>query len=302
MDRISIIIPCYNEQECLPFLYESINKLSILMKDQNFEFIFVDDGSCDETLSIILDKTDVDSRVKYLAFTKNFGKEAAMYAGLINSKGDYVVIIDADIQHPIELIQEMYSSIINEGYDCVAARRINRKGESIIRSLCTRGFYRILNTISNMQIADGESDFRLMTRQMVDAILSMEEYNRFSKGIFSWVGFKTKWIDYKNIERIAGNSKWSYWNLLSYSIDGIMSFSTKPLKILSLIGIILCILSFVLIAFVIIKTLIWGDNTQGWPSLACIIMFIGGIQIFLMSIIGQYLSYIYLETKKDPYI
>ena len=297
MKCIDIVVPCYNEEEVLPLFYKEIDKVCKKMKNVDFKFIFVDDGSKDKTLSVLKKMNEKDSRVKYISFSRNFGKEAAMYAGLKNSTGDYVAIMDADLQDPPILIKEMYDSIVNEGYDCVATRRVTRKGEPIIRSFFARMFYKIINKISKADIVDGARDFRLMTRQMVDAIVSMEEYNRFSKGIFGWIGFKTKWLEYENVERAAGETKWSFFKLLLYSIEGIVAFSTFPLSLTFIIGILFCLFA---IVFIIVRTLIFGDATSGWPSLVCIMFFISGIQLCCMGILGQYLSKTYLETKKRP--
>ena len=297
MKCIDIVVPCYNEEEVLPLFYKEIDKVCKKMKNVDFKFIFVDDVSKDKTLSVLKKMNEKDSRVKYISFSRNFGKEAAMYAGLKNSTGDYVAIMDADLQDPPILIKEMYDSIVNEGYDCVATRRVTRKGEPIIRSFFARMFYKIINKISKADIVDGARDFRLMTRQMVDAIVSMEEYNRFSKGIFGWIGFKTKWLEYENVERAAGETKWSFFKLLLYSIEGIVAFSTFPLSLTFIIGILFCLFA---IVFIIVRTLIFGDATSGWPSLVCIMFFISGIQLCCMGILGQYLSKTYLETKKRP--
>jgi glucosyltransferase len=300
MDKLSIIVPCYNEQETLPYLYYALKKISSEMEEQEFEFILINDGSKDNTLDLIIEIANMDSRIKYISFSRNFGKEAAMYAGLENASGDYIAVIDADMQDPPSMIPEMYHSIITEGYDCVAARRTNRDGEPHIRSFCAKIFYKLINKISNLSIVEGARDFRLMTRQMVNAIISMGEYNRFSKGIFDWVGFETKWIDYNRTERVAGKSKWSFWKLLIYAIEGIVDFSTKPLAIASLSGLIFCIIAFILICVIIIKTLIFGDAVSGWPSLICIICLIGGVQLFCTGILGQYLARAYLEIKQRP--
>lgn len=300
MELISIIVPCYNEEASLPFFYEEIIKVTSKMISVNFEFLFINDGSKDSTLNIIEDLANIDDRVKYISFSRNFGKESAIYAGLENSSGDYVCMMDADLQDPPYLLNEMYSILKNENYDCIATRRKDRKGEPIIRSYFAKKFYKLINKISKADIVDGARDFRLMTRQMVDAILEMPEYNRFSKGIFGWVGFNTKWISYENIDRVAGETKWSFWSLLLYAIDGIIAFSTAPLSIAAIIGVLFCIISLIMIIIIISKTLIWGDPTNGWPSLACIIIFIGGLQLFCIGILGQYMSKMYLETKKRP--
>lgn len=300
MGKISLIIPCYNEEESLIFLYKALCDVAKIMKDQNFEFIFVDDGSTDNTIKVIKEFSIKDGRVRYISFSRNFGKEAAMYAGLEASKGDFVAIMDADMQDPPSLLPEMYTYVENGEYDSVATRRVTRDGEPLIRSFFARQFYKIINKISNADIVDGARDFRLMSRQMVDAILSLKEYNRFSKGIYGWVGFKTKWIPFKNIERIAGETKWSFWKLFIYSLEGIVAFSTKPLAIASILGILLCVVSFLFIIYTIIKTIIFKNPVNGWPSLVCIILFVSGIKLFCMGIIGQYLSKAYLETKARP--
>lgn len=300
MEKISVIVPCYNEEKALPYFYKEIYKVASEMSNIDFEFIFVDDGSKDNTLSILRELRKQDKRCRYISFSRNFGKEAAIYAGLENAKGDYVAMMDADLQDPPKLLKEMYDAIKNEGYDCAATRRVDRKGEPIIRSFFARKFYKIINKISNADIVDGARDFRLMTRQMVDAILKMNEYNRFSKGIFGWVGFNTKWIAYENVDRVAGETKWSFWKLLIYAIEGIIAFSTVPLSIAAVVGIIFFIVALIMIGFIIVRTLIWGDPTSGWPSLVCIIFFASGIQLFCTGILGQYLAKTYLETKKRP--
>ena len=300
MEKISIIVPCYNEEKALPYFYKEIYKVASEMSNIDFEFIFVDDGSKDNTLSILRELRKQDKRCRYISFSRNFGKEAAIYAGLENAKGDYVAMMDADLQDPPKLLKEMYDAIKSEGYDCAATRRVDRKGEPIIRSFFARKFYKIINKISNADIVDGARDFRLMTRQMVDAILKMNEYNRFSKGIFGWVGFNTKWIAYENVDRVAGETKWSFWKLLIYAIEGIIAFSTVPLSIAAVVGIIFFIVALIMIGFIIVRTLIWGDPTSGWPSLVCIIFFASGIQLFCTGILGQYLAKTYLETKKRP--
>jgi len=300
MKKISIIVPCYNEEQAIPFFYEEINKISKQMKS-DFEFIFVNDGSKDKTISVIKEYAKKDIRVKYINFSRNFGKEAAMYAGLENSSGDYVAIMDADLQDPPSLLPEMLEFLQkNEEYDCVGTRRVTRKGEPPIRSFFARMFYKIINKISKTEMVDGARDYRLMSRQMVNSILELKEYNRYSKGLFQFVGYKTKWLEYENIERVAGETKWSFWKLFIYALEGIIAFSTAPLAISSIAGIIFCIISFIMIMFIIIKTLIYGDPTSGWPSLVCIIFFVSGIQLFCLGIMGQYLSKTYLETKKRP--
>lgn len=300
MDKISIVVPCYYEEKSLPYFYEEITRIAKKMKNVEFEFIFVNDGSKDSTLEIMKQYSIIDSRVKYISFSRNFGKEAALYAGLEQSTGDYVAVMDADLQDPPELLTQMYTDITNEEYDCVATRRSDRKGEPPIRSFFAKCFYKLINKISKADIVDGARDFRLMKREMVDAILSIKEYNRFSKGIFGWVGFKIKWIEYENVERIAGETKWSFWKLFKYSIEGIVAFSTTPLMISSLVGILFFVISIIMIAVIIIKTLAFGDPVAGWPSLACLMFFVSGIQLFCTGILGQYLAKTYLETKNRP--
>ena len=297
---LSVIVSCYNEEESIPLFYKEINKISKKMKELNFEFIFVNDGSKDKTLEVIKKLHKKDKRVRYVSLSRNFGKEAAMYAGLQYSNGDLVTLMDADLQDPPELLPEMYNYIINDGYDCVGTRRVTRKGEPLIRSLFARLFYKIINRMSKIEMVDGARDYRLMTRQMVDAILSLGEYNRYSKGLFSFVGFDTKWLEYENIERVAGKTKWSFWKLFIYAIDGICAFSTVPLVISAVMGVFLCLISFIMIVFIIIKTLIYGDPVGGWPSMVCIMFFVGGIQLFCMGIMGEYLAKNYLEVKKRP--
>lgn len=300
MEKISIVVPCYNEEESLLLFYDEVCRVSAEMNEQEFEFLFVDDGSKDKTLEILKDLHQRDCRVRYISFSRNFGKEAGLYAGLSHTTGDYVAVMDADLQDPPELLTTMFEMIKKEKCDCVATRRTSRKGEPPIRSFFSKRFYKFINKISQTEIVDGARDFRLMTRQMTDAILSMGERNRFSKGIFSWVGFDTKWLSYENIERAAGNTKWSFWGLLIYAIDGIVAFSTTPLVVSSIIGIIFFIIALIIIAVIIIKTLIFGDPVAGYPSLVCIIFMIAGIQLFCIGIIGQYLSKVYIEAKVRP--
>lgn len=300
---ISIIIPCYNEEAVLPLFYKEITKQSDIMRDKfhaDFEYLFVNDGSDDNTLTLIKSLAAEDKRVKYISFSRNFGKEAAMYAGLKNASGDYAAIMDADLQDPPSMLGEMYEILASGEFDCAATRRVSRKGEPPVRSFFARIFYKLINKISKADIVDGARDFRLMTRQMVNAILEMGEYNRFSKGIFGWVGFNTKWLEYENTERAAGETKWSFWKLFLYSLDGITAFSTAPLGIASVMGFIFCIVAFIMIFIIILKTLIFGDPVAGYPSLVCIIFLVSGIQMFCIGILGQYLSKTYLETKKRP--
>ncbi|MBQ3566524.1 MAG: glycosyltransferase family 2 protein [Oscillospiraceae bacterium] len=304
MELISIVVPCYNEQEVLPLFYDEIKRVTGEMKKENpelsFEYLFINDGSKDKTLELLRELAAKDESVRYISFSKNFGKEAGMYAGLENSKGDYVVVLDADLQHPPEFIPKMYNYVKNEGYDCATTRRVSRAGESKIRSWFARKFYKIMNKISQTEIVDGAQDFRFMTRQMVDSILSMNEYNRFSKGIFSWVGFNTKYIEYENVERAAGTTAWSFMGLFKYSLEGIFAFSTAPLALASLLGIVSCFVAFIMVIFIIIKTLVFGEDVQGFPTIVCAIFFVGGLQLFCTGILGQYLSKTYLETKRRP--
>ena len=300
---VTIIVPCYNEEAALPYFLEAIQKTEAEMSAAygcGFELLFVNDGSKDGTLSVLRRFAKEMPNVRYLSFSRNFGKEAAMYAGLREARGDYVVIMDADLQHPPAMLPEMYEGLQSGEYECVAARRESRKGEPPIRSFFARCFYKLINRISDTEIVDGACDFRMMTRQMVDAIVSMGEYNRFSKGIFGWVGFRTKWLPYENVERVAGETKWSFWKLLLYSLQGIVGFSTVPLAIASVLGILLCFVSFLMVIYIIVKTLLFGDPVSGWPSLACMVMFMGGIQLLCMGILGQYLAKTYLETKHRP--
>lgn len=299
MDLISIVVPCYNEEESMPHFYKAVTEETAKM-DVDIEIIFVDDGSKDGTLKVAKSLREKDSRVRYISFSRNFGKEAGMLAGLEAAKGDYVAVMDADLQDPPSLLPEMYEAVTKGGYDCAATRRTTRKGEPPIRSFFARMFYRIINKISDADIVDGARDFRLMRRRMVDAVLSIGEYNRFSKGIFGWVGFKTKWIEYVNVERVAGQTKWSFWKLFKYSVEGIVAFSTTPLYISSVMGFIVCIAAFIMACFYAIKALIFGDPTAGFPTMVCIMLFLGGIQLIGIGVVGIYLSKTYLETKKRP--
>ena len=298
--KLSIIVPCYNEEETINLFYNELKQTLNKLTDLNHEIIFVDDGSTDKTLSLILKLKKKDKSIRYISFSRNFGKEAAIYAGLEYSKGHFVSVIDSDLQDPPELLIDMYNIIKTKDYDCVATRRKNRKGEPFFRNLCTKIFYKLIKKMSKIEMVEGARDYRLMTRQVVDAVLSVKEYNRYSKGLFSFVGFNTKWIEYENKERVAGKTKWSFFNLFVYAIDGICAFSTVPLVISILIGIIFCIISFILIIFIIVKTLIFGDPAKGWPSLVCIIFMISGIQMVCLGILGEYLSKTYLETKNRP--
>ena len=302
MEKISVVVSCYNEEKALPLFYEEMERVRKQDFEGNvdFEYIFVNDGSKDKTLDIIRELRKKDSKVRYVSFSRNFGKESAMFAGLEASNGDYVTLMDADLQDPPSLLKQMYNAIVNEGYDSVGTRRVTRKGEPPIRSICARMFYKIINKISNIEMVDGARDYRLMKRQVVNAIISLKEYNRYSKGLFSFVGFNTKWIEYENVERVAGETKWSFWKLFKYALEGITAFSTTPLILSSIFGIIFCLIAFLAIVFIIIKTLVYGDPTPGWPSLACIIVFVSGVQLFCMGVIGQYLSKTYLEVKNRP--
>ena len=301
MEKISVVVSCYNEEKALPLFYEEMERVRKQdFENIDFEYIFVDDGSKDKTLEIMKSLRKKDSKVRYVSFSRNFGKEAAMLAGLDASVGDYVAVMDADLQDPPALLRQMYDAIKNENYDAVGTRRVTRKGEPPIRSFFARIFYKIINKMSDIEMVDGARDYRLMKRQVVDSIISLREYNRYSKGLFSFVGYNTKWIEYENVERVAGETKWSFWKLFKYAIEGITAFSTTPLIISSVIGLIFCIIAFLAIIFIIIKTLVFGDPTSGWPSLACIIVFVSGVQLFSIGIIGQYLSKTYLEVKKRP--
>lgn len=299
-DKISIIVPCYNEEESLPLFYEEINKVSLRMKNVIFEFLFINDGSVDSTLDILKKLAKGDKRVRYISFSRNFGKEAGMYAGLCNAVGDYVAIMDADMQDPPSMIEEMYSSIINEGYDCVALYSSSHDDYSFFRRFFTKCWYKTVDLMFSTKYVPGARDFRLMKRRMVDAVISVGEYNRYTKGIFSFVGFNTKWIDYKAPDRIRGKSKFNLKKLFKYALEGILAFSTAPLVLAAFLGIVFCLIAFLAILIIIIKTLVFGDPVNGWPSLACIIIFMGGIQLFFLGVIGMYLSKAYLEVKKRP--
>lgn len=303
--KMSLVVPCYNEEEAIPIFYREALKVIEQLKDEfEFEFCFVDDGSKDGTLQCFKDLRAKDERVHYVSFSRNFGKESALYAGLQLSTGDYVATLDVDLQDPPSLLPEMWKTIkeseCKEDYDCVATRRVNRAGEPPIRSFFARMFYKIINKMSSTEIVDGARDFRLMKRKMVDAILRDAEYNRFTKGIYSWVGFHTKWIAFENVERSAGETKWSFWKLFLYSIEGILAYSTAPLSVASVFGIAFCGVSFISMLVIIIRALAFGDPVAGWPSLVTIIFFLGGIQLLCLGIMGLYLSKTYLETKKRP--
>jgi len=298
--KISIIVPCYNEEEALPLFKAEITQVAETMPDVLFEYIFIDDGSRDRTLLILREFSTIDPNFKYLSFSRNFGKEAALLAGLESATGDYIAVLDADLQDPPSLLPQMYNSIVNEGYDCVATRRVTRKGEPPIRSFFANRFYKIINSISDTKMVDGARDFRLMTRQMVDSILKLTEYNRFTKGLFSWVGFNTMWIEYENLPRVAGTTKWSFWSLLFYSMDGIAAFSVKPLALASIMGVLFCLLAFFSIVFIILRWVVLGDPVAGWASTVTIVLFVGGIQLLCTGIMGTYLSKTYLEVKGRP--
>ena len=301
MKLLSVIVPCYNEEENIRDFYDELFRNNSFFKEKEIdvELLYIDDGSKDKTVEEVRKLREQDERVHLLSFSRNFGKEAAIYAGLQKSKGDLVVLMDADLQDPPSLLPEMYG-YIEQGYDSVATRRVTRKGEPPIRSFFARMFYRLMNKISKTDIVDGARDYRLMTRQVADAILAMTEYNRFTKGIFGWVGYETKWIEYENIERRKGETKWSFWKLFLYSLEGITAFSTVPLTVASVMGALFCALAFILIIVTIVRTLIFGDPTSGWPSLVCIILLVSGVQLFCLGIVGQYLSKTYMEVKKRP--
>lgn len=299
-ELITLIVPCYNEQESLPTFYKEADKLTNELKEVDFEFLFVNDGSKDNTLKIIKKLAKKDKRVRYISFSRNFGKEGAMYAGLENSKGDYVAIMDADMQDPPEMVKKMYEMIKKDGYDCVALCTSSHKGYSLLRKFFTNWWYKIIGVISSTKQVPGARDFRLMKRKMVDSIISMQEYNRYSKGIFSFVGFETKWIDYEAPDRVAGESKFNFIKLFKYALEGILAFSTMPLVLSAFVGLLFCLIAFIAIIVIIIKTIAFGDPVGGWPSLACIIIFVSGVQLFFLGIIGMYLSKTYLEVKKRP--
>jgi len=304
MSLLTVIVPCFNEEEAAPLFHEEICKTREKFKtefpDVEFELLFIDDGSKDKTLEVLKALREKDPCVHYVSFSRNFGKEAAIYAGLSKSHGDYVVIMDCDLQDPPALLPDMYRAVTVEGYDSAATRRVTRKGEPPIRSFFARCFYRFMGKISKTEFVDGARDYRIMNRKMVDAILSMTEYNRFTKGIYGWIGFNTKWFEYENVERVAGETKWSFWKLFKYSIEGIVGFSTAPLSLATMMGFIFTFIAFVLIIFIIVRTLIFGDPTSGWPSMICIMTLFSGLQMFTIGIVGMYLSKTYLETKNRP--
>lgn len=296
----SIVVPCYNEEEMVPIFYDTVGNYIKEIPELRFEYYFIDDGSTDGTLEQIKKLHGQNPDVHYISFSRNFGKEAGLYAGLENCSGDYVVTMDVDLQDPPELLRTMYETVAKEGYDCAATRRVSRKGEPVIRSFFARRFYKMINRMSQADIVDGARDYRFMTRQMVDSIVSMQEYNRFSKGIFGWVGYKSKWITFENKKRVAGETKWSFWKLFLYAIDGFAAFSTAPLSIASVMGIIFCFLAMIGVIFIFIRALLYGDPVAGWPSLVCIVTLLGGIILLCLGIMGIYLSKTYLETKKRP--
>jgi len=303
---ISIVVPVYNEEESIPLFMNSILEVASQMpspvgyNSAIFEYIFVNDGSADSTLAVLKSMCEKYHQVKYISFSRNFGKEAALFAGLEAAKGDYIAVMDADLQDPPTLLPQMLAAIIDEGFDCVATRRVTRNGEPPIRSFFARIFYKLINKISDTQMVDGARDYRLMTRQVVDAVLSLKEYNRFSKGLFSWVGFSTKWIEFENIPRIAGDTKWSFSKLFLYSLEGIVAFSIKPLMIASLFGILFCFIAILSLAFIVVRWLIFGDPVDGWASTVTIILLVGGIQLFSIGILGQYVAKSYMEGKRRP--
>lgn len=305
---ISIVVPCYNEAAALPLFYQEALKVIDTLPNYNFEFIFVDDGSTDETLNVMKSLAEHDPRIFYVSFSRNFGKEAALLAGLEHTSGDLIATMDADCQDPPNLLPELLKYVDPqpsqnpvEKYDCAATRRVTRKGEPPIRSFCARIFYKLINRMSKVEMVDGARDYRLMTRQVVDAIVSCQEYNRYSKGLWAFVGFKTKWVEYENVQRVAGETKWSFWKLFKYAIEGIVAFSTVPLTLAAFLGVLFCLIAFVMIIAVIVKTLAFGDPAAGWPSLVCLIMFTSGIQLFFLGVIGEYLAKAYLETKHRPH-
>ncbi len=298
--KVALIVPCYNEQEALPIFYEEVMKVVTTMNCQ-YELIFVNDGSKDNTLSILKNFAAKDENVTYISFSRNFGKEAAMYAGFSNADADYVAVMDADMQDPPALLPQMVKILETEDYDSVATRRVSRDGEPPIRSWFARKFYQLINKISDADIVDGARDFRLMKREMVDAIVAMGEYNRFSKGIFGWIGFKTYWLPFKNVERVAGETKWNFWKLFKYAIDGIINFSEAPLSIASWAGIGMTFIAFIMMVIVNVRRLCFGDPVAGWASTMCVIIFIGAIQLFSMGIMGQYIAKTYNEAKHRPH-
>ncbi|MBR3811255.1 MAG: glycosyltransferase family 2 protein [Agathobacter sp.] len=298
--KLSLVVPAYNEEESIMLFYNEVQKVLTHLENIEIEYRFVDDGSLDNTLMVLRDLQKIDQNVHYISFSRNFGKEAAIYAGLEKATGDYVAILDADLQDPPALIPEMLKIVVEDGYDCVGTRRVNRKGEPLIRSGFARLFYKVINKLSKTEIVDGARDFQLMNRKVVNAVLSMGEYNRFSKGIFGWVGFKKKWLEYQNVERVAGESKWSFFSLFIYALNGIVAFSTAPLVLSSILGILFCLAAFVFIVIIIVRTLVFGDPTAGWPSMICVLLLVSGVQLLCIGILGQYVAKTYLETKRRP--
>lgn len=299
-DMLSIVIPCYNEEESIGMLVEVLQSIHLRMDNVKFEYIFIDDGSQDNTLETIKQLSQQYSQIKYLSFSRNFGKEAAMFAGMEAAGGDYVCIMDSDLQDSPDLLPLMYTIVTEEGYDCAAVRRVTRYGEPLIRSLFARLFYRIMGNLCKIDVVDGARDYRLMTRQMVNSVLSLREINRYSKGIFSWVGYKTKWIESVNAKRAKGESKWSFLDLSVYAVDAVISFSTKPLALSSVLGLFLCATSFLFIVIIIIRQLVWGQSAYGWSSLVCIVLLLSGIQLFCIGVLGQYLAKLFSEVKRRP--
>lgn len=301
MKKISVIIPCWNEEEALPIYYNKMCEMMEQMTEAKFELLFVDDGSTDNTLIFLRGLNKKDPRCRFFSFSRNFGKEAAIYAGLKNvQEGDFVAIMDVDMQDPPELLPEMYHILQSEEYDCVGAKRSNRVGEPRLRSYLSEKFYKFINRISKIEIVRGARDYRMFNMKVMNAVIEMGEYNRFSKGLFEWVGFRTKWLEYDNVERSAGDTKWTIWKLFLYSLEGITSFSAVPLSFAAVTGLLFCVVSFLMVLFIVVRTLIWGDPVSGWPSLVCIIFLVGGIQLFCTGILGHYLSKIYMETKHRP--
>ena len=303
-ELLSIVVPCYNEETTIPKFYQRISAIIEEMTSQfpsvRYEILLIDDGSKDKTADVMKEYHKKDKKVRYVIFSRNFGKEAAIYAGLSKAKGDYVVTMDVDLQDPPELIPDMLACLKTGEYDTVATRRVSRKGEPKIRSFCARMFYKIMNRISETEVVDGARDYRMMTRQVVNSVLDIGEYNRFTKGIYGWVGYRTKWLEFEHMERVAGETKWSFWKLCLYAVDGITAYSTVPLAFATFMGILISFIAVLAIIFIVVKKLIFGDPTSGWPSMVCIILFLGGIQLFAIGIIGQYLAKTYLETKKRP--
>ena len=297
---LSVVVPCFNEEESIPLFYEEMERVRISMGEE-FEYIFINDGSADKTLDVLRELNLLNPYAHYLSFSRNFGKEAALYAGLQHATGDYVTVMDVDLQDPPELLIEMKQKLDQQpNLDCVGTRRVTRDGEPPIRSFFARMFYKLINQISQVEMVDGARDFRLMRRQMVDAILELSEYNRFSKGIFAWVGFETEYLEYKNVERVAGETSWNFWSLFKYSIEGIVNFSDAPLNIAFIGGLLSWILAFIMVILIVIRTLVFGDPTSGWPSLMTVILFLGGFQLLTIGILGKYIGKIFLETKNRP--